>query len=166
MRSKIGNVIGSAIVAAIWSNQLPKQLRLYLPSNATEMMYRSFSVARLPFGPCIVSATLCISVLFLLIVGLYYYFVSALGVTFIHIVAACFQTNYFLEKRRMRLPVLEMMVYISRRGTTLCSKDQERGISPFLGWYIIHSAWYFFRRDGGRIEECAVSSWEFYNTPS
>lgn len=36
--------------------------------------------------------------LFLLIVGFYYCFVPALGVTFIPIVAACFQANFFLGK--------------------------------------------------------------------
>ncbi|KAE8327842.1 hypothetical protein BDV39DRAFT_204556 [Aspergillus sergii] len=36
LRSKIGRAIGSAIVAVIWADQMPKSLRKYLPSNATE----------------------------------------------------------------------------------------------------------------------------------
>ncbi|RFU82124.1 putative transporter [Trichoderma arundinaceum] len=34
--SKIGSAIGSAIVAVIWSNQMPAQLRKYLPEDTTD----------------------------------------------------------------------------------------------------------------------------------
>lgn len=97
--SKIGNAIGSAIVAVIWSNQLPKQLRLHLPANATEtdvqMLFGSPTSIRTLYSfddPMHIGAVLAYRR------ALYYCLVSALGVTFIPLIAACFQTNFFLGK--------------------------------------------------------------------
>ncbi|KAB8274710.1 hypothetical protein BDV30DRAFT_225628 [Aspergillus minisclerotigenes] len=97
--SKIGRAIGSAIVAVIWADQMPKQLRKYLPSNATEAdvkkLFGSPTSIRKLYGfddPMRVGAVLAYRH------ALYYCLATALGLAFIPLIASLFQHNYFLGK--------------------------------------------------------------------
>ncbi|KAE8416794.1 hypothetical protein BDV36DRAFT_284314 [Aspergillus pseudocaelatus] len=97
--SKIGRAIGSAIVAVIWADQMPKQLRKYLPSNATEAdvkkLFGSPTSIRKLYSfedPMRVGAVQAYRH------ALYYCLVTALGLAFIPLIASLFQHNYFLGK--------------------------------------------------------------------
>lgn len=97
--SKIGSAIGSAIVAVIWSSQMPQQLRKYLPADATaadvKKLFGSPTSIRTLYSfddPMRVGAVLAYRR------SLYYCIASALGIAFIPLIASLFQTNYFLGK--------------------------------------------------------------------
>ena len=99
--SRIGSAIGSAIVAVIWSAQMPDQLRKHLPSTATETemrkIFNNIKAARTtyefgrPMREGIIEAYRR---------TLYYCLTPALGIAFIPLIAACFQTNYYLGKKQ------------------------------------------------------------------
>ncbi|EHK49393.1 hypothetical protein TRIATDRAFT_50845 [Trichoderma atroviride IMI 206040] len=99
--SKIGSAIGSAIVAVIWSNQMPKQLREYLPAGTSEATVkklfgdmRSLRTAYDFDDPIRQGAITAYRH------ALYYCITVALALAFIPLVAAFFQTNYFLGKQQ------------------------------------------------------------------
>lgn len=99
--SKIGSAIGSAIVAVIWTSQMPKQLHQHLPSSATEKditkIFNNVKAARelysydSPMRQGIIEAYRS---------TLYYALAPALALAFIPLVAACFQTNFYLGKQQ------------------------------------------------------------------
>lgn len=97
--SKIGSAIGSAVASVIWSSQMPGQLRRYLPSTATSTditkLYGSPKSIRTLYSfddPMRQGAILAYRH------TLYYCLTVALGLAFIPLVAALFQTNYLLGK--------------------------------------------------------------------
>lgn len=97
--SRVGNAIGSAIVAVIWSHQMPKQLREHLPSSATEAdikkLFGQITAIRKLYSfddPMRVGAIVAYRR------TLYYCITPALGLSFIPLVASFFQNNYFLGK--------------------------------------------------------------------
>ncbi|UKZ80213.1 hypothetical protein TrVFT333_007970 [Trichoderma virens FT-333] len=99
--SKIGSAIGSAIVAVIWSNQMPKQLRKYLPDGTPETTLkklfgdmRSLRTAYDFEDPIRQGAITAYRH------ALYYCIIVALALAFVPLVAAFFQTNYFLGKQQ------------------------------------------------------------------
>ncbi|KAL6793333.1 major facilitator superfamily domain-containing protein [Trichoderma sp. SZMC 28013] len=99
--SKIGSAIGSAIVAVIWSNQMPKQLRKYLPAGTPEATVkklfgdmRSLRTAYNFDDPIRQGAITAYRH------ALYYCITVALALAFVPLVAAFFQTNYFLGKQQ------------------------------------------------------------------
>jgi hypothetical protein len=99
--SKIGSAIGSAIVAVIWSSQMPDQLRQHLPASATDKdikkIFGNVKAARelytfdSPMRQGIIEAYRS---------TLYYALAPALALAFIPLVAACFQTNFYLGKQQ------------------------------------------------------------------
>lgn len=97
--SSIGSAIGSAIVAVIWSNQMPKQLREHLPASATasdiKKLFNSPRSIRKLYkmgDPMRIGAILAYRR------TLYYCLTVALGLSFIPLIAALFQNNYYLGK--------------------------------------------------------------------
>lgn len=97
--SKIGSAIGSAVVAVIWSNEMPKQLRENLPSSATtsdvSKLFNSPRSIRTSYDiddPMRVGAILAYRR------ALYYCLAIALGLAFVPLIAALFQNNYYLGK--------------------------------------------------------------------
>ena len=99
--SRIGSAIGSAIVVTIWSHQMPAQLRQHLPSSATNADVKKF------FGNIRVIRTLYDyddpmrqGAIEAYRRTLYFCLVPALSLAFIPLVAACFQTNYYLGKQQ------------------------------------------------------------------
>lgn len=99
--SKIGSAIGSAIVAVIWSSQMPNQLRDHLPASATDAdavkIFNDVKSARTLYeygSPMRNGAVEAYRH------ALFYCLAPALGLAFIPLIAACFQTNYYLGKRQ------------------------------------------------------------------
>lgn len=97
--SAIGSAIGSAIVSVIWSNKMPGLLRHYLPESTSEdtivALFGSPTSIRTEYAwssPIRQGAVLAYRR------TLYYCCVVALSLAFIPLIAACFQTNYFLGK--------------------------------------------------------------------
>ncbi|KXH66775.1 hypothetical protein CSAL01_09850 [Colletotrichum salicis] len=83
--SKIGSSIGSAIVAVIWADKMPKLLREYLPATATDKDVKTL------FGSGAIEAYRR---------TLYYCLVPALALAFVPLIAALFQTNSYLGKQQ------------------------------------------------------------------
>lgn len=98
--SKIGSAIGSAIVAVIWSSQMPMQLREHLPKTVTNKDVTKYfgnirSIRTLPFDSPIRQGAIEAYRQ-----TLYYCIAPALGLAFIPLIAACFQTDYYLGKKQ------------------------------------------------------------------
>ncbi|KAF7546694.1 hypothetical protein G7Z17_g8242 [Cylindrodendrum hubeiense] len=99
--SKIGSAVGSAIVAVIWSSHMTNQLREHLPASANETtvkaLFSSVSSIRTLYefdDPMRQGAIVAYRN------TLYYCFAPALGLAFIPLIAAFFQTNFFLGKQQ------------------------------------------------------------------
>ncbi|KAJ4859398.1 major facilitator superfamily domain-containing protein [Trichoderma breve] len=118
--SKIGSAIGSAIVAVIWSNQMPKQLRKYLPAGTPEATVkklfgdmRSLRTAYDFDDPIRQGAITAYRH------ALYYCITVALALAFVPLVAAFFQTNYFLGKQQ------NAVTDVGNDGLPLSEKDRN-----------------------------------------
>ncbi len=100
--SKIGGSIGSAVVAVIWADQMPKQLRTCLPANATSQDIQKIfgsvtSVAAYPPDhPIRLGAVEAYRHALLLRIT------PAIGLAVIPLIAACFQTTSTWVSSRMR----------------------------------------------------------------
>lgn len=118
--SSIGSAIGSAIVSVIWSSQMPDQLRKHLPATATEedvtaLFNNVRSIRTLyefddPMRQGAIEAYRR---------TLYYCLVPALAVAFIPLVAACFQTNFYLGKQQ------NAVTNVGNDGLPLSEKDKN-----------------------------------------
>lgn len=121
--SKIGSAIGSAIVAVIWSSQMPNQLREHLPPNATDAdvkkLFNNIRAIRTeyPFeSPMRQGAIEAYRR------TLYFCIAPALGLAFIALIAACFQTNYYLGKQQ------NAVTNVGNDGLPLNEKDQNNQV--------------------------------------
>ncbi|EGR52980.1 uncharacterized protein TRIREDRAFT_53378 [Trichoderma reesei QM6a] len=116
--SKVGSAIGSAIVAVIWSNQMPNQLRKYLPegtSDATiQKLFGDMRSIRTAYDfdhPIRQGAITAYRH------ALYYCISVALALAFVPLVAAFFQTDYFLGKQQ------NAVTNLGNDGSPLDEKD-------------------------------------------
>ncbi|OBR09764.1 Siderophore iron transporter [Colletotrichum higginsianum IMI 349063] len=98
--SKIGSSVGSAVVAVIWADRMPKLLRRHLPASATDKdvqsLFNSVRAIRTKFAfddPMRQGAIEAYRR------TLYYCLVPALALAFVPLVAALFQTNFYLGKQ-------------------------------------------------------------------
>lgn len=99
--SKIGSSIGAAVVTVIWSSQMPDQLRANLPSNATEAdVTKIFGSVRSIRDLYDFDSPMRQGSIEAYRQTLYYCIVPALALSFIPLVAACFQTNFYLGKQQ------------------------------------------------------------------
>lgn len=98
--SNIGGSIGAAIAAVIWSAKMPMYLREYLPANTTDTQIETFfgnikTIRAYSFdSPTRQGAIMAYQK------TLWYLIVPALGTSFIPLIAACFQTDYFLGRQQ------------------------------------------------------------------
>lgn len=123
--SKIGSAIGSAIVVVIWSEQMPAQLREHLPATATDAdvskFFNSITTIRTlyeyddPMRQGAIEAYRR---------TLYYCLVPALSLAFIPLVAACFQTNFYLGKQQ------NAVTNVGNDGLPLSEKDRNEEPLP------------------------------------
>lgn len=99
--SKIGSAIGSAVVAVIWSSQMPGQLRAHLPAGTPEAtvkkIFNNVKAARnlYPFDSAMRQG-----IIEAYRRTLFYCLAPALALAFIPLVAAFFQTNFYLGKQQ------------------------------------------------------------------
>ncbi|GKT97081.1 siderophore iron transporter [Colletotrichum tofieldiae] len=98
--SKIGSSIGSAIVAVIWADKMPKLLRQYLPATATDKDVKSlFNSVRTIRTKYTFDDPMRQGAIEAYRRTLYYCLVPALALAFIPLIAALFQTNFYLGKQ-------------------------------------------------------------------
>ena len=121
--SKIGGSIGSAIVAVIWADKMPKYLREYLPATATEAdvkkLFNSVSSIRTLYAyddPMRQGAIEAYRR------TLYYCITPALGLAFIPLIAAFFQSNFYLGKQQ------NAVTNVGNDGLIL--KEEDRNPEP------------------------------------
>ena len=94
--SSIGFAIGSAIAGPLWSSKMPGNLRRYMPNSVSDSQVKKFygnikSIRKYPFDSEVrQSAIKAYSK------TNFYHYAIALGLSFIQVIAACFQRNYFL----------------------------------------------------------------------
>ncbi|KAA8904314.1 hypothetical protein TRICI_005540 [Trichomonascus ciferrii] len=92
----LGSVIGSTAATQIWTYQMPRLLRIYLPEHVTdnqimnlfhdETYFRYYNMeGKIRQGAIIASSK-----------AMWYLFTPALAICFIPLICACFQTNFFL----------------------------------------------------------------------
>ncbi|KAF6803879.1 siderophore iron transporter [Colletotrichum sojae] len=99
--SKIGSSIGSAIVAVIWADKMPKLLRQYLPATATDKDVKSlFNSVRTIRTKYTFDAPMRQGAIEAYRRTLYYCLAPAVALAFIPLIAALFQTNFYLGKQQ------------------------------------------------------------------
>ncbi|KAH7002280.1 hypothetical protein EDB80DRAFT_867287 [Ilyonectria destructans] len=118
--SKIGSAVGGAIVAVIWSSNMPNQLREHLPASANETtvqtLFSSVKSTRTLYefdDPMRQGAIVAYRN------TLYYCLAPALGLAFIPLIAAFFQTNFFLGKQQ------NAVTNVGNDGLALEEKDRN-----------------------------------------
>ncbi|OAA77921.1 Major facilitator superfamily domain, general substrate transporter [Akanthomyces lecanii RCEF 1005] len=99
--SKIGSAVGSAVVAVIWSAQMPGQLRAHLPAGTPEAtvkkIFNNVKAARTLYA---FDSPMRRGIIEAYRRTLFYCLTPALALAFIPLVAACFQTNFYLGKQQ------------------------------------------------------------------
>ncbi|KAJ3905942.1 major facilitator superfamily domain-containing protein [Lentinula edodes] len=120
--SNIGGSIGAAIAAVIWSAKMPMYLREYLPANTTDTQIETFfgnikTIRAYSFdSPTRQGAIMAYQK------TLWYLIVPALGTSFIPLIAACFQTDYFLGRQQ------NAVMNIGPDGSHLDDSEEEETI--------------------------------------
>ncbi|KAJ9133838.1 Siderophore iron transporter [Pleurostoma richardsiae] len=121
--SKIGGSIGSAIVAVIWANKMPKMLRKYLPETATDAdvtkLFNSVTSIRKLYA---IDDPMRQGAIEAYRRTLYYCLAPALGLAFIPLIAAFFQTNFYLGKQQ------NAVTNVGNDGLVL--KDEHKNSEP------------------------------------
>ncbi|KAF2022384.1 MFS general substrate transporter [Aaosphaeria arxii CBS 175.79] len=99
--SSVGSAIGAAVVAVMWSHEMPKALRQYLPASATEKdVKKLFSNMRTVRTAYKFGTPMREGAVTAYRHALYPCIATALALAFIPLIAACFQTDYFLGKQQ------------------------------------------------------------------
>ncbi|KAK5988792.1 Siderophore iron transporter 3 [Cladobotryum mycophilum] len=123
--SKIGSAIGSAIVAVMWSNQMPKQLRKHLPKGTSEATIKKlFSNMRAIRTTYAFDDPVRQGAIAAYRHALYYCIAVALALAFVPLVAAFFQTDYFLGKQQ------NAVTNVGNDGQPLEGKDHSPEREP------------------------------------
>ncbi|KAH6695517.1 major facilitator superfamily domain-containing protein [Plectosphaerella plurivora] len=118
--SKIGSAIGSAIVAVIWADQMPKQLLAHLPAGATAADAKSiFNDVKSVRTKYAFDSPMRQGTIEAYRHALYYCLAPALALAFIPLVAACFQTNFYLGKQQ------NAVTNVGNDGLPLSEKDRN-----------------------------------------
>lgn len=121
--SKIGSAIGSAIVAVIWAAQMPAQLREHLPASATEAdridIFGDIKSVRDDYS---IDDPMRQGTIEAYRRTLYYCIAPAVALAFIPLVAACFQTNYYLGKQQ------NAVTNVGNDGLPLEEKDRNPNV--------------------------------------
>lgn len=99
--SSIGRGIGSAIASVIWANQMPKQLRKYLPAKATDKdvqaLFNDIKKLRTAYA---FDTDMKKGAIEAYQNALYYLLAPALGLAFVPLIAAFFMSNFYLGKQQ------------------------------------------------------------------
>ncbi|KFG87980.1 putative siderophore iron transporter [Metarhizium anisopliae] len=99
--SSIGRGIGSAIASVIWANQMPKQLRTYLPAKATDKdvqaLFNDIKKLRTAYA---FDTDMKKGAIEAYQNALYYLLAPALGLAFVPLIAAFFMSNFYLGKQQ------------------------------------------------------------------
>ncbi|OAA43658.1 Major facilitator superfamily domain, general substrate transporter [Metarhizium rileyi] len=99
--SRVGMAIGSAVASVVWANQMPKQLRKYLPAKATDkdvkVLFNNIKKLRTAYA---FDSDMKKGAIEAYQQALYYLLAPALGLAFVPLVAAFFMSNYYLGKQQ------------------------------------------------------------------
>lgn len=121
--SKIGSSIGSAIVAVIWADKMPKLLRQYLPATATDKDVKSlFNSVRTIRTKYAFDDPMRQGAIEAYRRTLYYCLAPAVALAFIPLIAALFQTNFYLGKQQ------NAVTNVGNDGQVL--KEEDRNPEP------------------------------------
>ncbi|TKW57478.1 Siderophore iron transporter 3 [Colletotrichum tanaceti] len=98
--SRIGSSVGSAVAAVIWADRMPRLLRRHLPASATDEGVRSlFDSVRTIRTKYAFDDPMRQGAIEAYRRTLYYCLAPALALAFVPLVAALFQTNFYLGKQ-------------------------------------------------------------------
>ncbi|KAK7447103.1 hypothetical protein VKT23_014316 [Stygiomarasmius scandens] len=127
--SKIGVSIGSALAAVIWSDKMPKNLRTYLPSDVTDAQIKSFFGNIKAIRAYDLDSPIRQGAIVAYKQTLWYLIVPALALSFIPLIAAFFQTNFYLGKQQ------NAVMNVAPDGTKLPSQASEPVINAEPGTF-------------------------------
>ncbi|KAF5366833.1 hypothetical protein D9758_006517 [Tetrapyrgos nigripes] len=115
--SKVGSATGAALAAVIWTDKMPKMLRLYLPSDVTDAEVKTFFGNIRSIRGYGIDDPIRQGAIRAYRETLWYLVVPAVALSFIPLIAACFQTNFYLGKQQ------NAVMNVAPDGTKLPSED-------------------------------------------
>ncbi|KHN98027.1 Major facilitator superfamily domain, general substrate transporter [Metarhizium album ARSEF 1941] len=118
--SRVGMAIGSAIASVVWANQMPKQLRKYLPARASDKdvktLFNNIRKLRTAYD---FDSDMKKGAIEAYQNALYYLLAPALGLAFVPLVAAFFMSNFYLGKQQ------NAVTNVGVDGLPLAEKDNN-----------------------------------------
>ncbi|KAK7045369.1 hypothetical protein VNI00_007618 [Paramarasmius palmivorus] len=98
--SKIGSAIGSALAAVIWAEKMPKLLRQELPSSVTDAQVKTFFGTIRKIRDYAFEDPIRQGAILAYRKTLWYLIVPAVSLSFVPLIAAFLQTNFYLGKQQ------------------------------------------------------------------
>ncbi|KAL1712895.1 hypothetical protein EV715DRAFT_259012 [Schizophyllum commune] len=98
--TKIGAAIGSAAAAMIWSHKMPGNMRHFMPSYVTDAQIKEFLGDIKKIRDYDIDDPIRIGAIAAYKETLWYLITPALVLSIIPLIAACFQTNFYLGKQQ------------------------------------------------------------------
>lgn len=122
--TKIGAAIGSAIAYIVWSNRMPVLLREYMPTTVTEEQINAFYGNIRLIREYEIDHPIRQAAIRAYSETVWHLFVPALCLCFIPLIAACFQTNFYLGEQQ------NAVMNVGRDGRRASTIHREESESP------------------------------------
>ncbi|KAG0661648.1 hypothetical protein C6P46_003869 [Rhodotorula mucilaginosa] len=132
--SNIGGSIGSAIAAQVWNSQMPGNLRKFLPSSVSDAEVLEFFSSITLIRSYDYDSPIRQGAIKAYETTVYPLWSAALGLSFIALIAACFQSNFFLGDTQNAY---------DHQDTAGHTRVEEKGIveKPKSGWQRVLRFW-------------------------
>ncbi|THU81737.1 MFS general substrate transporter [Dendrothele bispora CBS 962.96] len=124
--SKIGASIGSALAAVIWSDKMLENLRTYLPSTVTDAQVTKFFGNIKAIRAYDLNDPIRQGAIVAYKQTLWYLIVPAVALSFIPLIAAFFQTNFYLGKQQ------NAVMNVAPDGTQLPPQEEPEANKPTI----------------------------------
>lgn len=132
--SNIGGSIGNAIAARVWNSQMPSNLRKFLPASVSDAQVAEFFSSITLIRAYDYDSDVRQGAIKAYETTVYPLWAAALGLSFISLIAACFQSNYFLGDTQNAY---------DHQDTAGHEKVEEDGVpeKPASGWRRVVRFW-------------------------
>ncbi|KAL1744126.1 major facilitator superfamily domain-containing protein [Schizophyllum fasciatum] len=136
--TKIGAAIGSAAAAMIWSHKMPGHMRQFMPANVTDAQIKEFLGDIKKIRAYDIDDPIRVGAIAAYKETLWYLITPALVLSVIPLVAACFQSNFYLGKQQNAVmnvapdgsPLDDRESEQEREGARARSRSMSRGRPP------------------------------------
>lgn len=132
--SNIGGSIGSAIAAQVWNSQMPGNLRKFLPASVSDAEVLEFFSSITLIRSYDYDSPIRQGAIKAYETTVYPLWSAALGLSFIALIAACFQSNFFLGDTQNAY---------DHQDTAGHTRVEDKGIveKPKSGWQRVLRFW-------------------------